>query len=501
MIPFNFQKLLTSETKNNCIKNSHLIIFLTILTIHFFITYSILYKQYIFFEMLEPTDSATYMQVAWSVFHGTPFTTSIQDRWISYSPHNFLGDQLIFTLSLFSPFLYFTTSGLLFIFLQTAIISFGALFLYQYANIKLKNRWVPLLIVSCFLFNPATYLSFQHFGFRVETLFIPFLFAVFYFVEKKRYIFAALFLFLTLLTKHNTIPIVFTLGFYYILINRINWRFGLFCILLSLVYYLVGVEFIMAHFQQKPTAHFKHFAQFGSSPLQAFGNLIFNPSRIISMVSRQEISHMLTIMFPAGILAIINPIFWISAFQLLIIAVMTDYHSIFCGWHWALVVPFIFLGITSTISWIIDKAPKSRVTTYSIVILLSIGLLFHLSMFDQQIIKSKNKFYFESKDVDVKKISDSLTMIENNASVMVSGKLLWHLYNRERIYTSRIKFHDAVDYIAVLAPLESPHYRNIDKHLVEEFKKKIRKRGSKFDKFDLIFKDGNLLIYKNKTGA
>jgi uncharacterized membrane protein len=454
--------------------------------------------------MWEPTDSATYMQVAWSVFHGTPFTTSIQESFISYSPYNFLGDQLIFTLSLFSPLLFFTTSGLLFIFLQTAIISFGALFLYQYANLKLENRWVPLLIVSCFLFNPATYLSFQCFGFRVETLFIPFIFAVFFFVESKKFLFATLFVILTLLTKHNAIPIVFTLGFYYLLMNRVNWRFGLVCILLSLVYYLVGVELIMAHFQQNPTAHFKHFAQFGNSPLQAFGNLILNPSEIISMISGQEISHMLSIMFPAGMLAIINPIFWISAFQLLIISVLSDYHSIFCGWHWSLVVPFVFLGMTSTIRWIIDKAPKGKVTTYSIVILLSIDLLFHVSLFDQQIINSKSPLYVKSNDIDVKQISDSLAMIEDNASVMVSAKLLWHLYDRERVYTSSVKFHDDVDYIAMLSPLESPLYRNIDKNLIIEFKKQGQKRGSKFDGFALIYQDENLLIYKknhNRTNS
>ena len=501
MKPFKFHKSSPIDARHKSRECGHLFIFLAILCIHFIITYFLLYERYVLFEMFETTDSAAYMQVSWSIFNGTPFTTSMQDMWVSYSPHNFLGDQLMFTLVLFSPFLLFTTSCWLFILFQTLIISVGALILYQYANMKLENKWLPLLIVVGFLFNPATYSSYLHFGFRIETLFIPFIFAIFYFVECEKKVLATIFVILTLLTKHNAIPIIFTLGLYYIIISRKNWRFGLLCLLLSLIYYVVGIELIMAHFQQKPTAHFKHFSQFGDSPLLALVNLILNPSKIISMVSRREILHALEILFPAGFLSVINPIFWISSFQLFMLAILDDYQSISCGWHWALVVPFLFLGMTSSIGWIINRAMKGRVVTYGVIILLSIGSLFHITTFSREMIKARHEYYFKIDDVKLKKISDSLGRIEDNASVMASGRLLWHLYDRDEVYTSRIKFYADVDYIAILSPLESPRYRNIDKHLIIEAKKKLGKARSKLDTFDMIYNDGNLLIFKNKMSS
>jgi uncharacterized damage-inducible protein DinB len=56
-------------------------------------------------------------------------------------------------------------------------------------------------------------------------------------------------------------------------------------------------------------------------------------------------------------------------------------------------------------------------------------------------IKARYGYHFKIDDVEVKKISDSLGRIENNASVMASGRLLWHLYDRDEGYTSRIKFY------------------------------------------------------------
>ncbi len=134
--------------------------------------------------MKEPTDSATYMQVAWSIVNSIPFTTSIQENLIRYFPYNFLGDQLMFTLSFISPFLLFFSSAKVFLIIQIFIISSGAFFLYKFAYYKLKTPWIPLLVTICYLVNPATFLSFKDFGFRAETIFIPCIFSMFFFCLK-----------------------------------------------------------------------------------------------------------------------------------------------------------------------------------------------------------------------------------------------------------------------------------------------------------------------------
>ncbi|KPJ75690.1 MAG: hypothetical protein AMJ54_14305 [Deltaproteobacteria bacterium SG8_13] len=494
-----FKNPLARAAVTKSLTNPFLYVLLFVLVMHFAITYSALYNRYMSFEMREPVDSSTYMQVSWSILHGMPFTTSIQERWIGLTQHNFLGDQLIFTLILFSPLLLVTTSGLLFLVLQTAIIGLGAVFLYAYANKRLGNPALSLVVATCYLFHTATFLSFHFFGFRVETLFIPFIFAVFYFAEIKKTLLASAFLLLTLLTKHNSIPIVFMIGFYFVAVERANWRFGLFCMCAALVYYLVGVEWIMGHFQQNSVAHFKHLARFGATPWQALSRLLLDPAIIIAEISKQEMSHFLTILIPYGFLAVLSPIFWISFFQLLIIALLEDYHSVFCGWHWAVVVPFIFLGMTATVGWVIKRAGNRKPVIYALAVVLVGGLLFHLNVYNRHVLQAGSQFYFKTHGVDSEKILSALSVIEKDASVMASGQLLWNLYDRERIFHSSERFHDEVDYVAVLLPFGFPHYRNMDRNLVQELKKKLRNRRSKLDAFDLVHRSDNLLIYKNRS--
>lgn len=470
----------------------------SIILVHFLITYHTLYARYIFFEMREPTDSATYMQVSWSIIYGSPFTISIQENLIGYFPYNFLGDQLMLTLSLFSPFLLFTSSGLIFLVIQPLIISLGSVFLYKFACSKLKNSWLPLLIITCYLFNPATFLSFQYFGFRVETLFIPCIFAMFFFIEKNNYLSASISLLLVLLTKHNAIAISFMLGLYFFVFHRKQWRFGLFCLVATVVYYIVGIEVIMSHFQENQVAHFKHFAQFGSTPVEAVVNMIRSPDKIFSLISQQEMAHIGLILFPAGFLSLFSPVFWISSPQLVMNAVLPDYHSIFCGWHWALVVPFIFVGMISTIHWILNKSRNNQYVKYLIATLLIIGLFVHLTEFNKLVLEEEDKFYFKQNNTNTSKIIDLLSVIEADASVMVSGQLLWFFFDRDQVYTSRVKFHDDVDYVAILLPIGMPHYRNIDRYLIEEVQEEAQIGNSRFRKFDVIVRDRNLIILKHK---
>ena len=105
MMPSIFQKPFDRAAFTKSLKNPYLCVLLFVLVLHFALTFTALYNRYVSFEMWEPVDSSAYMQISWSIVHGSPFTTSIQERWVSYAQHNFLGDQLIFTLSLFSPLL------------------------------------------------------------------------------------------------------------------------------------------------------------------------------------------------------------------------------------------------------------------------------------------------------------------------------------------------------------------------------------------------------------
>ncbi|MFC1831016.1 DUF2079 domain-containing protein [Thermodesulfobacteriota bacterium] len=449
--------------------------------------------------MRESGDSAVYMQVSWSILNGSPFTTSIFEH-LPRIPQNFLGEQLAFTLSLFSPLTILHNSGILFLCIQIIIIVTAAIYLFLLSILHMENRWIPLLIILCFLFNTATVLSFSHFGFRVETLFIPCIIAIFYYITKEKYVPATIALLLTLLTKHNSIGVVLMMGLYFLIISRKHWKYGIFCVVLSITYYFIGVEFIMTSFQINPQGHFKHFDDFGGTALEAFGNIILHPSLVFNQLTEVKIGHILSIVLPAGLLAIFTPVFWISLPQLIMNMVITDYHAVFCGWHWALVVPYLFIALVYSISFLLRLAEHktyNRFVVSSIIILLLADISFKLIQYDKNVLLRLERITESRESVSIGRVNEKLSTIPDSASLMVSGNLLWFTFARQEVYTSDRLFHADVDYIAVLFPTNTLNHK--DKHLLPEINNFFKLKKSKLDDFTVIYHDNELIIFQNTS--
>ncbi len=324
-----------------------------------------------------------------------------------------------------------------------------------------------------------------------------------FFLLKNKITLASISLLLCVLTKHNAIAISFILGIYCLVFTSNLRRFGIFSLLLSIVYYIIGVELIMSHLQENPVAHFKHFAQFGNTPIEALVNVIYNPQKIFSLISREESIHFIKFFFPAGLLSLFSPIFWISSPQIMMNASLSNYHSIFCGWHWALIVPFIFIGIVSSIDYILSKfqhdVHKLKIITIFILLLLLMDFFFHFSLFNSLMLEDQKQFYFKQNNINPHEIINQLSIIEPNTSVMVSGQLLWFFFNRKYIYTSRVKFHDDVDYIAILLPIGMRHYRNIDYYIIKNIQKGIISNKLQFKNYNIIIQNKNLIILKHTS--
>ncbi len=484
----------------NIVKRAHpaSLIFIVLIALYFSLTLSCLYQRYIWLEMKEPTDSAAFMQMSWEFLGGTPFTVTTLEHVVADYPHNFLGRQLMFTLLLFTPIFIFTSSGVPFLVLQALIITLAAIPLYLLAGRLLKNNWFALLICACYLFNPITFETFEQFGFRLETLFIPAFFAMFYFIEKDKYVPAWISLVIALLTKHNMIAFCFMLGLYYLIFDRKHRKFAIFCLCLSIGYYIIGVKVIIAKYQVSDTTAFKHFAKFGATPKEVVINLLKNPAAVFELISPLEWKYVRYIFVPAGLFALFHPVFWISLPQLAMNAILEDYHSVYCAWHWAAVTPFLFIGIVFTISWIFKKFKTSgyiRYIKYAIAAILVIDLLYNFTDYNKKVLAADKNYYYKNKNIDTIQIINQLAVIPPDASVMASGQLLWFLSAREKIYIARTEFHTDVDYVAILLPMGQAGYQNIDKYFIQE----LPKANSMYKKdFKVISKSPNLLILKNR---
>ncbi len=472
---------------------------------YFIITFSCLYQRYTNFQIRIPHDSAAMIQVSWSIVKGVPFTVSVPEygeehsAWFKYhgvgkGPHNMLGTQLMLSLAFFSPIFFFTSSAMPFLIIQALIVSLAAIPLYSFADQKLKNKWLALLIAAAYLLNPATYTSFEKFGFRVETLFIPAFFSMFYFLERKKIQYAVISMLIALLTKHNIIPIVFMLGLYFLIIDRKHQRFGVYCLAAAVIYYLIAVKLIFNHFQTYKAASFYHFADFGDSPGAVFINMMSHPEKIIAAISPKEWGNMFHILFPTGFLALLHPVFWACLPQLILNAVLKDYHSIYGAWHWAVVVPFIFVGVTCTIKWILVKSN----TKYIVFAVLISGLVYNLFDYNKTVLAMSSTFPYKKQNIDTSKIIEQLSIIEPDASVMTSGQLLWFFITRDKVYNAYVRFHDEVKYIVILKPYgENWHvwYSPFDRFLLKE----TNDPDSKYlKKFKEVSRSPYLVILKNR---
>jgi uncharacterized membrane protein len=458
---------------------------------YFGLILSCLYRRYIYLDIKEPTDSAACIQISWSVLKGTPFTVTIQEHVMPiYAPYNTLRAGLNFTLMLFSPVFLFTSSGIAFLIIQALIVSLAAVPLYLFSRRKLKNEWLALLITTAYLFNPATYTSFERFGFRLETLFILAFFAMFFFLEQDKFWSAAISLLIALLTKHNIIMIAFMLGLYYLVIERKRRRFGIFCLVLAVAYYVIGIRLFFFKLQLNDTESFKHFAVFGKTHSEALVNMVLHPEKIIAAVSQPEWKNMYHIFFPTGFLALLHPVFWVSLPQLVMNAVISNYRSIICGWHWAAVVPFMFVGIVYTMEWILGRFNRNSFLQYIFFSILIVGLYYNLADFNRAVLRADKNFFYKKNNIDTRKIIDRLSIIEPDAPVMVSGQLLWFFAARDHVYTARIKFHDEVKYIVYMLT----GYPSIDRYM----RKELSDPDSKYHKkFKVISETPDLVIYKN----
>ncbi len=440
------------------------------------------------------------MQISWSILKGTSFTVSCQENAMSYFPHNFLSGQLWLTLALFSPLFLFTSSGVPFLVIQALIVSLASIPLYFFAERLLKNKGLSLLITVAYFFNPATYEAFEKFGFRIETIFFLAFFSMFYFLEKDNLWAAGISLLFALLTKHNMIMISFMLGLYYLIFDRKRWRFGVLCLILAIGYYIIGVRMVIYKFHAQgqfgQAGSFYWFRSFGNTPQEVLTNMALHPGKILDHISVLEWKHIQRILTPAGFLALVHPIFWVCLPQLVMNAIMPDYHSIYGAWHWAAVVPFLFVGMIYTISWLLVRFNQNLYLKYALFAILGIGVLYNFADYNNKVLAADKTYYYKQKNIDTSKIIEQLSIIEPEASVMASGQLLWFLAARDEIYISWVKFHDDVDYVAAVLPLGQMGYSNIDQNLIKELPDP---NSQYYKKFKVVSRTRNLIILKNRN--
>ena len=408
-------------------------------------------QRYLYFELYDINDTAANLQTVWSVVHGPFFTASV-NAYLKPAPHNVLGDQLYFTLLLYLPFWLAFPSPFTFVVVTIVAAGAAAVPLFYLARDRLGNPWLALLVAMSYLGHKMAYNTYFLFGFRPETLFMPFLFAGFLFLFRRQHLAALPFFLLTLLTKHDSILVLSTLGLYLTVFTPEHRRFGALLVLLALLYLFAVVIPLFAHFSYSDTAIMKKVAMFGPDPVAAVVNVALHPWLYFEEVSRDELEYLYSTLLPVGFLCLLSPYYYLAVPIILYNLLYSDYGSIHCGWHWALVVPFLYLGVVDALARVRGRmGDRPWRAVWVAAVALAIGL-FGVEAFQLAVrVQKQRNFYYRAHPADTGKMIAAMAEIEPEASVSAMHRLLWFVAFRRDLFYNCHESYDP-DYVVVITP-------------------------------------------------
>ena len=213
-----------------------------------------------------------FTQAIWNTTQGAWFYSSIKGGIC------LLGDHFAPLLFLFAlPYRIWPEPGVL-----LGIQAFAAAScVFPLARIVRKSgqsaSWVILFCLAFILYLPVR--NAVRCDFHPEVVAMPLLFWAFAFLDEKRSILASIFLALALMAKENMAIVAFAFGIYACIKKEKNLRFGVFWMLMSLLYFYAVVHFFIPKLSGSPYAYFDAmFAKWLQTGWRPFEQHIFQPS-------------------------------------------------------------------------------------------------------------------------------------------------------------------------------------------------------------------------------
>ena len=238
--------------------------------------------------------------------------------------------------------------------LQSFFLGLGALPIYLISRNKLKNNKISLLMAGIYLlYIPLEAISLMDFHF--VSFAIPFLLFAFYFLEKNRLNYFALFSLLAIACREEIALIIFMMGIY-IAIKK-NKKIGILIAMISLLYFVVVVGFLLPFFA-KETTTFKsgsddflqnRYSYLGHSYKEIFKTLITQPIYVLKHVfTLPKIEYLFLLFFSVGfgIFSIFAPEILMISLPILAINLLSEQPMMYeiIRWYNAGIIPFIFIS-------------------------------------------------------------------------------------------------------------------------------------------------------------
>lgn len=358
-----------------------------------------------------------------------------------------LADHFDFYLPLFSPLKFiFGTYTLLVV--QIVAILLGGLGVFKYVA-QFVDRKFALPALVCFLafFGVFSAVSYDYHSNVVAAMVLPWLFISF---RKEKIKTSLLLLLFMLLGKENMgiwlFFVMIGLAIIYFKEKRKrNW--ALIFAGLSVVYFLVVLEFILPSITPSGAYHGFHYSALGKSFGEALTTLVTRPFYSFQLLYKDvgyfptpgaKIEFYVFLCLSGGILLLRKPAYIIMMLPLIGQKMFHDNHTLW-GVHFQYSIefaPILVIGAMEVIKTL--PRPKYHRIVVVIIVLTTLGTSIRLMDNTHQFSdKSKLRFYKSyhyTRDFDVDEVYEAMALIPDDAAVSAQNSFVPHLSLRERVY-------------------------------------------------------------------
>ncbi len=376
-------------------------------------------------------DLGNMSQTVWNSLNGNFFMLTDPNGTAEISRLSVHADLILILLA---PFYLIWEDPRMLLLIQTLTLSFGGIFVYLISNHLLRNKSISLVFAFAFYLNPAVNWT-NLYDFHAVTLATTFLLGGGYFILKRKYFPAIIFLLLAGITKEQIWAINVLFGLYIIFIGKQKILGSLFTIFsVSLFYILFWIAIPLAGEGQHFALSF--FKDFGSTPGEVIKNILLNPVHTFQTISHPDKLDYLNKLFqPLGFLSVFALPFLVFALPDLSINLLSSFspmHQIYYQYS-ATITPFIFISGVYGVYFIRKLAPNVPIHLFSVLI-ITMTLVSAYNFGPTLIAKKPNDAMFR-KQLPIKaEINFFIKRLPNDNKISASNNLGAHLSHRRFIY-------------------------------------------------------------------
>jgi uncharacterized membrane protein len=378
-------------------------------------------------------DLGIYDQVTWNTFQGRPFFyTTTGEPLLHLSNHASLNILLV------APFYFIYSGPEMLLFLQAAAIGLGGLPLFWLGREKLHSNLAGLSLLLAYLLFPTLQVV-TLWDYHPPALSVGFFMFAFYFLVRRKRGWFLLFVILAMMGKEQ-LPLQAAFLGLYALIRYRDWPLGLTTIGLSLVWFLVVMEWLIpANSVVGEHIFLGYYADFGDSPLEIMATVITRPDLVLQNLWQPvKLRYLFDVLAPVAFLPLAGlPVLLIGtpSFAINLLSANPAMHDATGGQYGADVAPWLAWGalfgllyLSQGLTRLWPQAQTAIITGLS-AILLAAALIWQIFWGFSSFALDPPQTRWTVTDHD-RLAQRFLAQIPPDAPVAAQGKLYPHLSDR-----------------------------------------------------------------------